>query len=274
MTLRSFLARTFMTLSVFLLQGCIPPAKTPMRTVNFTDFHPGANHVLLVFLPGKGDRPERYETEGFVEAVKKLDLPVDMMGADAHIGYYLRKNFPERLREDVIKPAKARGYKRVWLVGISLGGLGALWYDGTFQGDVEGLVSLAPYLGDSAMGAEVMKAGGLSVWDPPPIAEDDMQRRIWQGLKVFLSPGKINSRVYLGYGLSDRFAGPDGVFAAVLPAGQVFTCQGGHNWDTWKTLWSEMLGVLVPHWNRPAGNEMKAGVYPPPPKPDIANENQ
>ncbi len=244
MTLRSFLARIVMTVSVFLLEGCVPPAKAPMRTVYFTPSHPDRNHVLFVFLPGKGDRSERYETEGFVEAVKKSNLPVDMMGADAHIGYYLKKNFPERLKKDVIMPAKARGYERIWLIGISLGGLGALWYDGKHPGDVEGLVSLAPYLGEPEMGREVSAAGGLAAWNPPHVARDDLQRRIWEGLKVFLPPEKTRSRVYLGYGLRDRFAGPDGFFGAVLPPGQVFTCQGGHDWDTWRTLWGKILGVF------------------------------
>ncbi len=151
---------------LFLLEGCVPPAKTPMRTVYFTAAEPAGNHLLLVFLPGKGDQPESYETEGFVESVKKLNLPVDMLGADAHIGYYLQKNFLERLRKDVIMPAKARGYERIWLIGISLGGLGALWYDGSCPGDVEGIVSLAPYLGEPGMAREVSLAGGLAAWNP------------------------------------------------------------------------------------------------------------
>jgi pimeloyl-ACP methyl ester carboxylesterase len=248
MSLRKFLRLTIPVVFVFLLVGCVPPAKTPMNTVFFTATEPARNPVLLIFLPGKGDNPESYETEGFVKAVKKLNLPVDMLGADAHIGYYLKGNFPERLEKDVIIPAKAKGYERIWLIGISLGGLGVLWYDGKYPGEVEGLVSLSPYLGEPEMGREVSKAGGLASWKPSHIAGDDMQRRIWQGLKVYLAPDKTWSRVYLGYGLQDRFAGPDGVFAAVLPDRQVFTCQGGHDWDTWRSLWTKVLDVLDQRW--------------------------
>src|SRR5712672_3477612 len=52
----------------------------------------------------------------------------DIVVADLHFGYYLRQTAIERLREDVILPARTRGYQCISLVGISLGGFGALYY--------------------------------------------------------------------------------------------------------------------------------------------------
>src|SRR6266550_1965963 len=84
---------------------------------------------LIIFLPGVGDVLEDYETNGFIEAVLKSGAPADMIVVDAHFGYYLRRIVIERLRTDVIGPARATGgYKKIWLAGISLGGFGALLY--------------------------------------------------------------------------------------------------------------------------------------------------
>ncbi len=252
---RSLVKLGVLMLSVLLPAGCVPPAKAPMETVYFTASDPARNQVLLVFLPGKGDRPQSFEAEGFVEAVRKAKLPVDMMGAYAHLGYFLGKTFPGRFREDVIRPAKRKGYEQIWLIGVSLGGLGALWYDGKYPGEVAGLVTLAPYLGEPETSREISLAGGLASWHPGPVAENDFQRQIWKGMKNFVPWRKTSGRVYLGYGVEDRFAIPDGVFADVLPAGQVFTANGGHDWGTWRRLWSDILGVLGPRWRNPRADK-------------------
>ena len=51
----------------------------------------------------------------------------------------------DRLKEDVINPAKEKGYTKIWLVGISLGGLGSLLYAMEHPSDIEGMLVLAPY---------------------------------------------------------------------------------------------------------------------------------
>ena len=93
---------------------------------------------LFIFLPGIGDVLEDYETNGFIEAVLQSGAPADMIVVDAHFGYYLRQIVIERLRADVIAPARVTGgYKEIWLAGISLGGFGALLYASVFL--VEGI---------------------------------------------------------------------------------------------------------------------------------------
>jgi pimeloyl-ACP methyl ester carboxylesterase len=245
MPVRDLLKLSLLAIALLALAGCIPSARRPIETVCFSPAAGERNRCLFVFLPGKGDRPDSFEAEGFVAAVRKSKLPVDMIGAYAHMGYYMEKTFPERFREDVIAPARRKGYEQIWLVGISLGGLGALWYDGKYPGDVSGLVALAPYLGEQDISREVLLAGGLASWEPGPVAANDLQRQIWRGMKTFVPREKTFARVYLGYGLQDRFAFPDGVFAKVLPGGQVFTAEGGHDWSTWRKLWSRILDNFV-----------------------------
>ena len=191
------------------------------------------------------DEPESFKSEGFAEAVREAKPAVDMIGVDAHMGYYLKGIFPARLREDVIIPAKEKGYDRIWLIGVSLGGLGALWYDGRYPGDLAGVVAIAPYLGEPETSREISLAGGLAKWNPGYIAPNDFPKQIWRGLKMYTQRKKNFSNVYVGYGLQDGFAATNAVFCRVLPEKQVSTCNGGHDWDTWRLLWAEILHKLT-----------------------------
>ncbi len=246
-----------------LASSCTPAVTTPIGTIDFRQ--PGAQRqqTLLVFLPGIHDRADVFADKGFVAALRASGIRADMMGVDAHLGYYLKREFVPRLRNDVIVPAKKEGYKRIWLVGISLGGFGAIWYDVENPGDLAGIVILAPYLGDEEVVEEVAKAGGMMAWSPGDGMEPDDQHRIWQGLKVYGQEEKNAGRVFLGYGNSDKFATADGMLAVVLPPEQVFTVDGGHDWLTWNLLWQRMLrGLPMERWS--VGGERK----PAPVRPD------
>ena len=227
-------------LAVFV-SSCTPPTTVPIGTVNFTRPGETRQDTLLVFLPGLRDNSGVYLDKGFVAAAGRSGIKADLLGVDAHLGYYQQKKFLKRLKEDVIDPAKRKGYRRIWLVGISLGGFGALWYDIENPGDLAGIVALSPYLGEPEMVDEVSRAGGLAAWHPPPSGELDDQHRIWLGLKSYERRESCAGRVYLGYGLQDKFATPDGMLAAVLPREQVFAIVGGHDWPTWRTLWDEII---------------------------------
>jgi hypothetical protein len=57
-------------------------------------------------------------------------------------------------------------------------------------------------------------------------------------------PPKNLPQLYLGFGLSDRFVTNHRLLAEALPAGRVFTTEGGHDWPQWRQLWRNMLDVL------------------------------
>lgn len=217
--------------------GCYrpKPATVPLRTIAIAPGEADA-HCLVVFLPGRGDGPEDYVSNGFPEALRRAGSRCAMTGVDSHLGYFAEKTIVTRLQEDVIGPARARG-QDVWLVGISLGGLGSLLYTRDHPGEVEGLVLLAPYLGEDDLIQDVVRAGGLAQWSKN---ETDFQR-LWLFLKGFQRPDAGLPALWLGYGRSDRFAEPDGLLGAVLPAGHVFTAAGGHTWRTWRNLWDQIL---------------------------------
>jgi pimeloyl-ACP methyl ester carboxylesterase len=228
-------------LAALLLTSCTLLTTVPIKTVAFSQAGEKHWHTLLVFLPGIRDKAAVFAEEGFVAAVHANGIQADMIGVEAHLDYYVKKEFLPRLKADVIAPARRLGYDNIWLVGVSLGGFGALWYDIENPGDLAGIVALAPYLGEPEVVEEVARAGGLRGWRPAANAELDDQHRIWRGLKSYERRERCEGRVYLGYGRQDKFAAPEGMLAAVLPLGQVFTIEGGHDWSAWRPLWDSIL---------------------------------
>jgi hypothetical protein len=204
-----------------------------------------AADTLLVLLPGAYGTPADFLREGFVAAVRQRCLPLDLALADAHLGLYSDGTVFAHLHDDLIQPARQQGYRRIWLAGISLGGLASLAYASRHQGTAapDGVMVLAPYLGNRAITGAITAAGGLAHWTPPTLAEGDVgdvECRTWawlQARQAMTSPAPL----YLGYGAADRFAAGHRLMAGALPAATVVTLPGGHDWPTWRTLWHTML---------------------------------
>jgi pimeloyl-ACP methyl ester carboxylesterase len=229
--------------SFLLTGGCIGPWRSTPAPVPVLQLASSARPgCLFVLLPGRGDTLRTYQRSGFAELLAEHGVRADVVAVDLHLGYYARRIAHTRLHEDVIAPARARGVQHIWVAGVSIGGLGALVYDRSFPGELDGIVLLAPYLGDRPVIDEVTAAGGLADWRPPtPLAPDDSQREIWQHLQARLGPNAHPTPLLLGWGRRDAFAGANGLLAATLPKDAVFTEDGAHDWKTWKKLWSHMI---------------------------------
>ena len=200
---------------------------------------PGATRAsrLLVMLPGVGMKAQEFVDHGFIAALQAHRTLVDAVIADARADLYLDDSILERLSADVIVPAMTRGYAALWLLGISLGGMGALGYAREHPGQVEGVVLLAPFLGVPGTIAEVRRAGGLARWEPGPVA-NDRERAVLAWLKV---RGPCHPTLMLGYGRGDRFAAGHALLAERLSAEHVVIEEGGHDWGTWAKLWHRIL---------------------------------
>lgn len=232
----------FLCLAILLVSGgCVRmrPTTVPLRTVSY----PGKGHpgTLVVLLPGRRDRPEDFGRKEFPEIAARAGADVDMIAVDAHLAYYYNRTIVERLREDVIAPARRR-YARIWLVGISIGGTGTLLYAQQHPEDLNGLVVFAGYLGDDPLIREISAAGGVRGWKPPePLAPDDFQRHVWVWLKGYANGSEGRLPLYLGWGRSDGFARANGLAAQALPPGHAFTAPGGHGWRAWRNLWEQFV---------------------------------
>lgn len=202
---------------------------------------PAAERIALVMLPGAGDRAPDLVEQGFVRALRDRRLPIDVAVADARSDYYLEQSIVSRLEQDVIGPVRAQGYARIWLMGISLGGLGALSYAREHGAAVEGLVLLAPFLATRGLIAEITRAGGLRAWEPQTLAAADPERALLEWLRDYRADDPALPRIRLGYGSEDRYAPASTLLAGVLPPRQITRIPGGHDWGTWLKLWERVL---------------------------------
>ena len=199
------------------------------------------DHALLVMLPGATHKPHDFARQGFVAALRKRNLPVDTVAVDAHLGYYLERDLTARLTEDVVAPARARGYARIWLLGISLGGMGALTYARAHPEAIAGVVVLAPFLGVQGTIDEIVRAGGIDRWDPGAIDPQDDERSLLAWLKGYEAGDPALPQIHLGYGTGDRFVAASAILADRLPPARIVAIAGGHDWKTWGALWEQLL---------------------------------
>ena len=233
--------RYSLLLLVIFFTGCAQklPVTTPIDALySYAGKTPAT--TLIVFLPGISDRPETFAEEGFIKALRERNINVDTVAVRAHFGYYGEHKIVERLHQDVIAPARAQGYKNIWLVGISLGGWGSVLYANQHADEIRGMLLLAPFLAEKKVFDEVQAAGGLDAWQPGELHPQDDQRQGLAWLRDY-KPSESPLKVYLGYGASDRFAYPLSLFAQRLPAERVKVLPGGHDWLTWRRLWQDFL---------------------------------
>ena len=233
---------------LLLLAGCATwrPAVVPMRTLEEPARCAAPVHTLLVMLPGSYSLPEEFRSEGFVQIARSRHLAADLVLVDAHVRYYQNRSVVDRLAQDVIAPARARGYQHIWLVGISIGAVGAMLYADAHPADVDGVVLIAPYLGTALTAKEIRIAGGLARWPAPEPQADDLDTLLWRWLQAQTDPASTVGKLplYLGYGEQDRFRYNDEVLRAALPASQVYTAPGGHDWPAWRPVWERIAGVM------------------------------
>ncbi|MGH7231379.1 MAG: alpha/beta fold hydrolase [Nitrospiraceae bacterium] len=225
----------------FPICGRLLHTVTPLAVRQFECRGEERGRRLIVLLPGIDDTKEDYEFHGFAEPVQRRGLSVDLVAVDAHYGYYANRTVLERLKHDVIAPARDKGYREIWLAGISLGGLGALLYAREHPGDIAGIVALAPFLGDSRIIEEISGAGGVRQWLSGDPIKNDYQRSLWAWLKRYEHPAPGLPDLYLAYGDRDKFAHGHRLLSELLPLDHVLQTRGTHNWTTWKRLWEQFL---------------------------------
>lgn len=201
----------------------------------------GLADTLLVMLPGAGIEAADFCAQGMIAAVHGRGLAVDIIVAQPDLTLYLEDKVTAALHRTVVEPARARGCTRIWLLGISLGGMGALLYASAHEEVVEGLVLLAPFLGTRGTIAEMARTGGLAGWSAGHSTATVPEQRILGWLQAHPAQREA-PLLYLGYGLKDRFALAHEILAACLPPERVAVTPGGHDWPSWTALWHELLG--------------------------------
>jgi pimeloyl-ACP methyl ester carboxylesterase len=215
-----------------------------MRTTGWSPSEARRSDRLLVLLPGRLSPPEEFRSEGLVREIEGALGPVDMVAVDAHLGYYLGGEFVETLAEDVLVPARSAGFKEIWIVGVSMGGSGALAVLRKRPDLADGAVLLAPYLGTDEVTARVRRFGRGILQAPPP---SDPKERFFEELWAWvLEARQDRPPLLLGFGRDDRFAPSHRLLAESLPAGRVAEVDGGHDWGAWRRAAAALLRSGLP----------------------------
>jgi hypothetical protein len=224
------------------LAGCLP-ASDPGKA------------IPTLLIPGRADDLDAMRRSGMPEAIHAAWPDADVLLAEVTLGYYMQGRAAERLHDEVIAPARERGgYREVWLAGASMGGMGVLMYDQRYPGEMDGLVLLAPYLGDAKLLREIGDAGGVAQWDAGPqqtMDPDNWQRELWRHIQRWSRNPEEASRVWLAYGDRDRLRKAMPLLITALPQDHVLMRKGGHTWTVWSPATGEVLQQADAKRDRP-----------------------
>ncbi|WP_152625299.1 alpha/beta fold hydrolase [Cellvibrio sp. OA-2007] len=229
--------KTLASLPLFaLLTSCyyLQSTSIPIKTIHYTQSAEQADkstRQLMVLLPGIGDRAGVFDKYGVIDAIHIINPNMDVIAVDAHFKYYEARTINDRLRQDIIKPALDAGYGAIYLGGTSLGGFGSLLYLKQHPNDIDKIFILAPYLGDAQDYNYLLENTAA-----PQVPRDV---NLWPWLIQL--PDETKNKIYLAYGINDKFAIPNGLLEKQLPPEHTVTQTGKHNWKTWAQLWPRLL---------------------------------
>ncbi len=215
--------------------GCFP-AKAPLKTT----MHEGADdtRTLVVMLPGFGAHDTTLDKNGVIPAAREAGLEADILAADLTYGYYISETWEDRMREDVFD-VYASQYDHIWVMGISMGGMGSLLTAKTFAEHVDGVVLFSPFLGRKKT-LRAIQEQGLERWVAP--LEDPMwDEALWTHMQQWNRRGFSQPPLFLGHGDKDLGMRNLEWMQGLLPEDRVEVTAGGHTWP----VWSELMGVFV-----------------------------
>jgi pimeloyl-ACP methyl ester carboxylesterase len=239
---RKTIFRCSLLVLLLLIPACAPKATIPLPVLEYGRIETSGNRILLIFLRGVGGASTDFEEYGLIKEVRSRNLPLDIVVPDAHFGYYQTETIVLRLKEDIVDPARARGYRQIWLAGFSIGGLGSLLYIREHPEDIDGVMLASPFMGWSWIREEIQLAGGIRNWQPEESQIADWQLLLWSFLHLYASNPEDYPPLYLGYGKNDYLigTGPE-LLGEALEKSHVFSLPGGHDYPTFKAIWAEHL---------------------------------
>lgn len=215
----------------------------------------GKNDSLIILLPGVYDTAETFKDEQFFTIARKAGIKADMVAANIHLWHLVQEMMIERIEKDIFRQIKNKGYKNIWFVGISLGGLNSLLFYQKYTREVCGVVVVSPYIADKGLIKELKQAGGIKNWQPDVIENKKTIEKRLLLLWVWLQQQDIKNnlnQVFLGYGKQDRYIESIKLFENILDKKNVIKVEGEHDWDTGQKIWQKQLssrlktGLLQP----------------------------
>jgi hypothetical protein len=213
-----------------LLASCASTSVAPLERVELP-FRPGrrVDRLLIVI----HDQWQSFEKNGLIEDLAERAIELDIVAVSSK-----RPDFAQRFHDDLIFPKRQEGYTKIWIVGIDHGGLGAISFARRYANEPDGLILIAPFLGPHPLVDEINAQGGLDQWRPkPPL---DELEEAWQWLQGYGLEAKRPS-IQLLWGEQDPASVQMTTVEEVLPEESVHRIPGGHDWQTWRRLWAELV---------------------------------
>ena len=220
-------SRFVVLLSACLAVGCqygayfFRDTRRPMEAVEVRMDPDVRRSCLLVFMPGMLNLPDAYVEHGFVADAVRASRRCDIVLADAHFGYYRDRTLARQVGQDILLVADERGYTDIWLVGSSLGGMGAVMVAREHPERIAGIVLFGPFFGDDALIRSIEDAGGLDGWDGGegngPSVFDPEPTALWSWLRGYATHPDRMPPLYVGVGADDGMRSGVDLLASHLP---------------------------------------------------------
>lgn len=193
--------------------------------------------VALGLLTGSYSTAEDFVREGFLEDLQRRGLDAWVAMGEVRAAYFSDGSIVQRIRESVVEPARDEGLARLWLAGVSLGGLACLCYAARHGEELERVALFSPYPGTRELLREIGTAGGAERWNAAakPL---DPEREAWRWLR---ERGAGAERIECWFASGDRFAQGQRSMARLLAPSSVHEVPGGHEWKDWRGMWNDFL---------------------------------
>ncbi|MFK7992442.1 MAG: alpha/beta fold hydrolase [Sandaracinaceae bacterium] len=252
MSLVRSVPRLVVALLIFASSGCqygayfFRATHEPMLALEVRMDRTERRSCVVVMMPGMLNVPDTYLDRGFVDDMVRASRRCDIVSADAHFGYYRHGTVAQRVHEDILAPARRRGYDAIWLVGSSMGAMGAMMVAAAHPDDIDGIVLLGPWFGEEPWIAQIEAAGGLAAWDPSD-APETPQATMWAWMQGYATHPDSMPPLFIAMGESDGMRRGSDLVGVHLPSRRYGLAEGGHEWDTWRVIWRRLLAH--PPWD-------------------------
>lgn len=180
----------------------------------------------------------------FIEQYPRADILL----VDTYLAYFNAGNIASRIQQEIVIPAKKAGYKNIWFVGVSLGGLGALLYNKDYPGTIDGIVLIAPFLGEGDIVESIKTYPSPVEWARVESANNSEAAQLWRYLINMNDHEKKNAhqvKLILAFGDADRFNLAHQLLASLMEPNTIYSIAGRHNWVSWYKLWIEIINKDV-----------------------------
>ncbi len=222
--------------------GCVylTPAKEPMGTTWLE--RAAGNEKLLLLMPGLGDDLDSFIDNRVAQRFVAACSGYDVLYVDAYLAYYRNHSLPVRLENDVF--SQISDYKKKVILGVSMGGFGAVLSARDFNDQVDGLVLVAPFLGDEEVLKRIAAAGGVRRWQMQDSSEQ--YERLWSWIKANANSPLLSEHTFLLTGDQDAMYESHQLLRPLLRNGYFRVVHGGHKWKVWNRALDQWLANGCP----------------------------